>query len=63
MSGPCSLPNGNKAEWEKMNEKVCNIHKYCWPERPVGDEDTRHEWVTLRIWLANRKKLRTGKTV
>lgn len=62
MPGPCSLPSGPKSEWDKMNEQVCNMHANCWPNHPVGDEDTKHEFVTRRLWLAQRKKLRTGKT-
>lgn len=62
MAGPCSLPNGDKRQWDEHNQMVCNIHQYCWKNSPRGDADTRHEFVTLRVWLAQRKKLRTGKT-
>ena len=65
MPGPCSLPNGDRREWEKMNEMVCNIHQYCWPSIPrkkENGEELTHEWVTRRVWLSLRKKLRTGKS-
>lgn len=58
MAGPCSLPDGDKRRWEEMNEIVCNIHFRC-----DMDADETHEYVTYRVWLANRGKLRTGKTV
>lgn len=57
MSGPCSLPNGDKSRWEEMNEIVCDIHFRC-----DGDVEKRHELITYRMWLAKRNKLRTGKT-
>lgn len=62
MSGPCSYPARDKREWEKLNEMVCDSHKNCWPHLPVGDERTKHVFVTLRVWLVKRNKLRTGKT-
>jgi len=62
MPGPCSNPNGDKRQWDEHNTQVCNIHQYCWPDSPKGDADTKHEFVTTRVWLAQRKKLRTGKT-
>lgn len=57
MAGPCSLPNGSKADWEEMNEIVCTIHFHC-----DMDVNRVHDFVTYRMWLASRKKLRTGKT-
>jgi len=70
MPGPCSNPQGDKAEWERLNEKVCNIHKHCWPHLPyIGYDkttktyyDVEHEFITNRLWLVQRNKLRTGKT-
>lgn len=66
MSGPCSLPNGNRAEWLRLNEQVCNIHHSantpCVPGRPKKGKEIAHEFVTLRVWLAKRNRLRTGKT-
>lgn len=58
MSGPCSLPNGPKSRWEELNEIVCNIHFTC-----DMDPDKKHEYITLRTWLAQRGRLTTGKTV
>lgn len=55
--GPCSQPDGDKRRWEELNEIVCNIHFKC-----VMEANKKHEYVTLRVWLANRGKLRTGKT-
>jgi hypothetical protein len=56
------MPDRNKAEWERQNEIVCNLHKMCWPDNPTGKPETQHEWVSVRVWLYNRRKLRTGKT-
>lgn len=57
MSGPCSLPNGPKARWEELNEIVCAIHYNC-----DMDADKKHEYITYRVWLARRNRLRTGKS-
>ena len=58
MSGPCSQPDGDKKRQEELNEIVCNIHFHC-----DNDADKKHDFVTYRLWLAQRGKLRTGKTV
>lgn len=75
MSGPCSYPAGDKAEWESHNELVCDLHmnagrNNCTPDWPVqgyskkiGYYDIEHVFVTRRVWLGKRGKLRTGKTV
>lgn len=57
MSGPCSQPDGDKRRHEELNEIVCNIHFNCEME-----PDKAHEYITYRVWLANRGKLHTGKT-
>lgn len=57
MNGPCSLPEGNKARWEEMNEIVCDIHFHC-----DMDADKAHDYITFRVWLARRGRLTTGKT-
>lgn len=57
MTGPCSMPEGNKSRWEEMNEIVCNIHFNC-----DMDANKTHEYITYREWLIRRSKLRTGKT-
>jgi hypothetical protein len=65
MPGPCSLPSGDRREWEKMNETICNTHKYCYPEIPrkkENGEELTHEWITIREWLFQRNRLRTGKS-
>lgn len=58
MPGPNSLPEGNKARWNELNEIVCDIHFKC-----DMDVDKKHEYITLRTWLAKRGRLTTGKTV
>lgn len=68
MSGPCSMPNGDKSSWAEHYTLICDIHKYCYPDRRVmgrnsgGAIEIAHQWVTLREWLIKRNKLRTGKT-
>jgi hypothetical protein len=72
MPGPCSMPAGNKAEWDRHNSTVCNLHSNsnfeCTPDHRKmgrnsgGQIEIAHEWVTLRVWLSLRNKLRTGKT-
>lgn len=65
MPGPCSLPFGDKAEWERHNQTMCLTHSYfndgfilnrC-PEDEKGCVKG-----TLRVWLAERRRLHTGKT-
>lgn len=58
MSGPCSQPDGDKRRHEELNEIVCDIHFNC-----DMDVDKKHEFITYRMWLLKRNKLRTGKTV
>jgi hypothetical protein len=58
MPGPCSTPDGDKRRHEELNEIVCNIHFTC-----DMDERKAHEYITLRQWLCQRNKLRTGKTL
>lgn len=63
MSGPCSLPEGNRTRWEEMNEIVCNIHFNChMQDVDAKGKEVIHDYITYRVWLARRKKLRTGKT-
>lgn len=57
MSGPVSMPEGNKARWEELNDIVCNIHFHC-----DMDADKKHDYITYRMWLQQRNRLRTGKT-
>lgn len=58
MAGPNSLPEGNKSRWEELNEIVCDIHFTC-----DMDESKQHDYITYRMWLAKRNRLRTGKSV
>ena len=62
MSGPCSYPAGDKREQNRLNEMMCDRHKDCTPASPVG-KDLEHEFVTTRMWLLKRNRLRTGKTI
>lgn len=57
MSGPCSFPNGDKRRFEELNEIVCDVHFNC-----DMDADKTHDYITYRIWLLRRNRLRTGKT-
>lgn len=64
MSGPCSYPAQNRAVWEEMNEIVCDIHFHCnMQQEDKNGKPVKHDYITYRIWLARRKKLRTGKTL
>lgn len=58
MVGPCSQPDGDKRRWVELNQIVCDIHFHC----DMGEEKT-HDYITYRMWLARRNRLRTGKTV
>lgn len=62
MPGPCSFPTGDKSEWEEHNKLICVVHKYCYPGLKNPDYKSTCEFVTTRVWLAQRKRLRTGKT-
>lgn len=57
MSGPMSLPTGDKRRYEELNQIVCNIHFNC-----DMDPDKHHEYMTYREWLFRRNRLTTGKT-
>lgn len=60
MAGPNSVPNGDKALYERLTEFVCVVHNDC-----VGDKATKKKpcvWVTRREWLLGRNRLVTGKT-
>lgn len=58
MPGPCSMPAQDKKRWNEMNEIVCAIHYTC-----DMDEEKKHEYITYRMWLLRRNRLRTGKSV
>ncbi len=63
MAGPVSLPEGNKARWNELNEIVCDKHYHC--NMAVEDKDgnpVTHDYVTYRVWLMRRNRLRTGKS-
>lgn len=61
--GPCSLPDGDKRRYDELNEIVCDIHYTCnGAEFNKDGEPVAHEFITYRLWLAKRNRLRTGKT-
>lgn len=60
--GPCSNPAGDKRQWDEHNKLVCAVHQYCYPGSRNKDYRTPCEFVTFRVWLAQRNRLRTGKT-
>lgn len=63
MPGPNSLPSGDKRRYEELNQIVCNIHFECdMREYDKHGDTVTHEYITYRLWLLNRNKLRTGKT-
>lgn len=57
MPGPCSMPAQDSKRWNEMNEIVCAVHYVC-----DMDEEKTHEYITYRMWLLRRNRLRTGKT-
>lgn len=64
MSGPCSLPQGDKRRYAELNEIVCDVHFNCdMRETDKYGNEVKHEYITYRLWLSRRNKLRTGKTV
>ncbi len=61
--GPCSVYS-DKARYEELNEIVCDVHFHCKMEEFDKDgKPVKHEYVTYRVWLLRRNRLRTGKTV
>lgn len=63
MAGPCSLPAGDKARWNELNEIVCDKHFNCNME--LFDKKGNpivHDYITYREWLSRRNRLRTGKS-
>jgi hypothetical protein len=58
MAGPCSQPDGNYSRWLELNDVVCDIHFNC-----DMDVEKNHDFITYRMWLLKRNRLRTGKTV
>lgn len=63
MPGPNSLPAGDKARWNELNETVCNIHHTCdMQEVDAKGKPVTHEYITYREWLSRRNRLTTGKT-
>lgn len=64
MSGPVSFPAGDKARWDELNEIVCDKHYHC--DMAVVDKNgspVEHDYITYRVWLSRRNRLRTGKTM
>jgi hypothetical protein len=64
MAGPMSLPAGDKARYDELNEIVCNNHFHC--EMQAFDKkgnEVAHDFITYREWLSRRNRLRTGKSV
>ena len=60
--GPCSVFN-DKRRFEELNEIVCDIHYNCdMAEYDKNGNAVKHDYITYRIWLARRNRLRTGKT-
>ena len=60
MSGPNSVPAGDKALHARLMEEICLAHDKC-----VGDKDTEKKpcvWITRREYLLGRNRLVTGKT-
>lgn len=62
MSGPCSLPDGDKRRWNELHEIVCDTHFVCWPGKGDLAREKPCVLMTYRVWLAKRGMLRTGKT-
>lgn len=64
MPGPCSLPEGSRRKWAEMNEIVCDVHFKCdMEEYDKNGKPVRHDYITYRLWLMRRNRLRTGKTI
>ena len=57
MSGPLSVPAGDKQLYEELRTLKCDRHgEYCWG----GKNDC--VLITLREWLYKRHRLVTGKS-
>jgi len=64
MPGPCSTPGGDKRRHAELNEIVCDIHFNCGMEQfDKKGNPVAHDYITYRVWLARRNRLRTGKSV
>ena len=47
-----------------MNEIVCDVHFHCnMEEFDKNDRPVKHDYITYRVWLLRRNRLRTGKTI
>ena len=60
MSGPLSVPNGDRALYERLREDVCVKHKDC-----VGEKGTKRNpcvFMKRREFLLSVNRLQTGKT-
>lgn len=60
MSGPCSVPFGDKQFSEELREPKCDRHDKCWGEK--GSEKNPCVMISTREWLLKRNRLKTGKT-
>lgn len=62
MAGPCSMPAQDKKRWNEMNELVCDVHFHCDMAVEKNGKPVTHDYITYRVWLLRRNRLRTGKT-
>lgn len=69
MPGPCSRPNGSKAEWDEDNILVCSVHRDQYGLFLAPCEFTSKSVdkcdapvVTYRMYQESRGRLVTGKT-
>lgn len=64
MPGPVSLPEGSKSRWDELNQIVCDVHFRCnMEEFDKNGRPVKHDYITYRVWLMRRNRLRTGKTI
>lgn len=57
MVGPCSMPSGDREEYEFLRTMRCDAHgEHCYG----GQRNC--VMVTWREWLLKRNRLRTGKS-
>lgn len=66
MAGPCSLPNGGRREYDEQWILVCDIHRECYPDHcqefDRHGNEIKHDFISQRLWLLKRNRLKTGKT-
>jgi hypothetical protein len=60
MSGPLSVPCGDKQFYNELRSPKCDKHDKCWGGK--GTKKNPCVMISTREWLLRRNRLATGKT-